>query len=149
MNPDTTPITGPHIGTWMIQSYTRENVATGDKTDQFGLRPSGYLMYGADGRMSSLFVRDGRRAPTEMIATGAERIDLYGGMIAYGGTYVIEGDLVRHTIDTSWNQAWTGTVLVRRFKVDGDKLTIRTLPSPNPVDGIESSSVLIWQRFCA
>ena len=29
--PANTPITGPHIGTWMIQSYTRENVATGEK----------------------------------------------------------------------------------------------------------------------
>ena len=149
MSPSPTPITGPHIGTWMIQSYTRENVATGEKTDQFGLRPSGYLMYGTDGRMSSLFVRDGRRAPAQMIATESERIDLYGGMIAYGGTYVIEGDLVRHHIDTSWNQAWTGAVLVRQFKVEGDKLSIRTLPSPNPVDGIESSSVLIWKRFRA
>ncbi len=145
--PANNPDTGRHIGTWMIQSYTRENVATGEKTDQFGLHPSGYLMYGADGRMSSLFVRDARRAPAQMIATEAERIDLYGGMIAYGGTYVIEGDLVRHHIDTSWNQAWTGTVLVRRFNIEGDTLTIRTLPSPNPVDGIESSSVLIWQRF--
>ncbi len=145
--PANNPDTGRHIGTWMIQSYTRENVATGEKTDQFGLHPSGYLMYGADGRMSSLFVRDARRAPAQMIATEAERIDLYSGMIAYGGTYVIEGDLVRHHIDTSWNQAWTGTVLVRRFNIEGDTLTIRTLPSPNPVDGIESSSVLIWQRF--
>lgn len=145
--PANNPDTGRHIGTWMIQSYTRENVATGEKTDQFGLHPSGYLMYGADGRMSSLFVRDARRAPAQMIATEAERIDLYSGMIAYGGTYVMEGDLVRHHIDTSWNQAWTGTVLVRRFNIEGDTLTIRTLPSPNPVDGIESSSVLIWQRF--
>ena len=149
MNPIPTRITGPHIGTWMIQSYTRENVATGEKTDQFGLHPGGYLMYGTDGRMSSLFVRDARRAPAQMIATEAERIDLYSGMIAYGGTYAIEGDLVRHSIDTSWNQAWTGTVLVRQFKIEGDKLSIRTLPSPNPVDGVVSSSVLIWQRFRA
>ena len=139
--------TGPHLGTWMIQSYTRENVATGEKTGQFGVHPSGYLMYGQDGRMSSLFVREGRRAPASMIATEAERVDLYGGMIAYGGTYAIDGDLVRHHIDTSWNQAWTGTVLVRRFKVESDTLSIRTLPSPNPVDGVESSSVLIWRRF--
>ena len=70
-------------------------------------------------------------------------------MIAYGGRYTIEGDLVRHTIDTSWNQAWTGTVLVRRFKVDGDTLSIRTLPSPNPVDGVMSSSVLVWRRYAS
>ena len=140
---------GPHIGTWMIRSYTRENLATGEKTDQFGLHPSGYLTYGEDGRMSALFVRDGRRAPASMIASDSERVELYGGMIAYGGAYSIEGDLVRHSIDTSWNQAWTGTVLVRRFKVEGDDLVIRTLPSPNPVDGVESSSVLVWRRYGA
>jgi Lipocalin-like domain len=141
-----TSFDGPHLGTWMLRSYTREDLQTGAKTDLFGPHPSGYLIYTPEGRMSALFVRDGRTAPSTMIPTEAERIDLYGGMIAYGGWYTIEGDIVRHHIDTSWNQIWSGTSNQRQFKIEGDVLTIRTAPSPNPVDGEMSSSILIWQR---
>ena len=141
-----TPNDGPHIGTWMLLSYTREDLNTGAKTELFGAHPTGYLTYTLEGRMSSLFVRDGRAAPASMIATDAERIELYGGMIAYGGWYTIEGDIVRHHIDTAWNQIWTGTTTERQFRIEGDVLTIRTLPSPNPVDGQMSSSVLVWKR---
>ena len=144
--PQPGPQVGPHLGTWMLLSYTREDLASGAKTDLFGAHPTGYLTYTPEGRMSSLFVRENRSSPATMIPTDAERIELYGGMIAYGGWYTIEGDIVRHHIDTSWNQIWTGTTTERQFRIEGDVLTIRTLPSPNPVDGRQSSSVLIWRR---
>ena len=141
------PLTqGAHIGTWLLLSYTREDLETGAKQDQFGARPTGYLTYTPEGRMSALFVRQDRAAPATMIPSAAERVELYNGMIAYGGRYVVEGDIVRHFIETSWNQAWTGTTLVRRFRIEDEVLTITTLPSPNPVDGRMSSSVLVWRR---
>ena len=89
------PHIGPHLGTWMLLSYNREDLQTGAKTDLFGPHPTGYLTYTAEGRMSSLFVRENRRAPATMIPTDAERIELYGGMLAYGGWYTIEGDIVQ------------------------------------------------------
>jgi hypothetical protein len=143
------PAPAAHIGTWLLLSYTREDLTTGAKEDQFGAHPSGYLSYTPEGRMSALFVRQDRQAPAGAMPSDAERIELYNGMVAYGGRYEVEGDTVRHYIDTSWNQAWTGTTLVRRFRVDGDVLTIITLPSNNPVDGKLSSSVLIWRRAVA
>jgi len=35
--------TGPQLGTWMLQSSTTKDMATGQKTDMFGAHPSGYL----------------------------------------------------------------------------------------------------------
>ncbi|MFM0209616.1 lipocalin-like domain-containing protein [Paraburkholderia sediminicola] len=136
--------TGPQLGTWKLQSFTDEDVATGQKTDLFGAHPSGYLSYGPDGRMYAILVKEGRKAPDTLVPTDAERVDLYSGFIAYAGTYSIEGDKVSHHIDASWNQSWTGTTQVRQFRIDGNVLYIKTLPAKNPVTGNESSAVLVW-----
>jgi lipocalin-like protein len=138
--------TGPQIGTWKLESYTIEDLATGQTTDFFGARPSGYMSYGPDCRMNAILIQEGRRAPASLVPTEAERIELYGGLIAYAGAYSIEGDKVSHHIDASWNQAWTGTTQVRQFTIDGKTLYIRTMPSKNALTGREASSVLTWTK---
>jgi hypothetical protein len=138
--------TGPHLGTWRLQSFTTEDLATGQKTDLFGAHPSGYLSYGPDGRMYAILVKEGRKAPTDLVPTDAERVDLYSGFGSYAGTYSIEGDRVSHHIDASWNQSWTGTTQVRQFRIDGKYLYIKTLPDKSPVTGKEGTSVLVWVK---
>lgn len=137
---------GPQLGTWKLQSFTTEDLATGKKTDMFGAHPSGYLSYGPDCRMYAILVTEGRKAPHDLVPTDAERIDLYGGFIAYAGTYSIEGDKVSHHVHASWNQTWTGTTQVRQFRIDGSTLSIRTLPAKDPMTGNETSAVLVWTR---
>ena len=136
--------TGPKLGTWKLQSFTTEDVATGRKTNMFGAHPSGYLNYGPDCRMCAILVKEGRKAPDALVPTDVERVDLYSGFIAYAGTYSIEGDKVSHHIDASWNQSWTGTTQVRQFRIDGNSLYIRTLPAKDPMTGNETSAVLVW-----
>lgn len=138
--------TGAHLGTWKLQSFTDEDLETGQKTDLFGAHPSGYLSYGADGRMYALLLKQGRKAPDSLIPTDAERVDLYSGLIAYAGTYSIEGDKVSHHIDASWNQSWTGTTQVRQLRIEGNSLYIKTLPAKNPLTGKVSSAVLVWNK---
>lgn len=138
--------TGPQLGTWRLQSYTTEDLSTGQKTALLGAHPSGYLSYGSDCRMYAILVKDGRKAPAAFVPTDAERIDLYSGLIAYAGAYSIEGEKISHHIDASWNQSWTGTTQVRRFRVDSRYLYITTLPTKNPLTGKESSSVLVWSK---
>jgi Lipocalin-like domain len=139
--------TGAHLGTWKLQSFTDEDLETGEKTNLFGVHPSGYLSYGPDGRMYAILLKEGRNAPGALVPTDAERVDLYSGLIAYAGTYSIEGDKVSHHIDASWNQSWTGTTQVRQFRIDGNSLYIRTLPAKNPMTGKESSAVLVWNKL--
>jgi hypothetical protein len=136
--------TGPQLGTWKLQSFTTEDLATGQKTDLFGARPSGYISYGPDCRMYAILTKDGRKAPAALVPTDAERIDLHSGLVAYAGTYSIDGDKVSHHIDASWNQAWTGTTQVRQFKIDGKALHIRTVPAKSALTGRETSSALVW-----
>jgi len=135
---------GPQLGTWKLQSFTTEDLATGQKTDLFGAQPSGYISYGADCRMYAILIKDGRKAPAMLVPTDAERVELYNGVIAYAGIYSIDGDKVSHHIDASWNQAWTGTTQVRQFRIDGKALDIKTLPAKNALTGKESVSTVVW-----
>jgi hypothetical protein len=136
--------TGPQIGTWKLQSFTTEDLASGQKTDRFGAQPSGYISYGPDCRMHAILIRDGRKTPATLVPTDAERVELYSGLVAYAGAYTIAGDKVSHHIDASWNQAWTGTTQVRQFRVDGKTLHIKTMPAKSSFTGQETSSVLVW-----
>ena len=122
------------------------NLATGQKTDLFGTRPTGSISYGPDCRMYAILIKEGRKAPASLVPTDTERLDLYSGLIAYAGTFTIDGDKVSHHIDASWNQAWMGTTQVRQFKIDGKTLHIKSLPAKNALDGRESSTVLIWNK---
>ena len=136
----------PLLGTWKLESFTMEYQDTGETIEPYGARPSGYLSYGADRRMYAIIVGDGRRPPTGMVPTDAEMIALFSGMGAYAGTYTIEGDEVHHLVDVSWIEAWTGATQVRRFRIEGDSLHIRSVAAPDPLDGRFSSSTIVWRK---
>ena len=67
----------------------------------------------------------GETTPVGRTASDAEANDLYRTMIAYSGAYSIEGNKVRHKIEYSWNQAWTGTNQQRFVDVKDNQLTIK------------------------
>ena len=53
-------------GTWRLVSFVSQFVATGEKVDNFGKAPRGFLSYGRDGRMSAILVKDERPKPTDL-----------------------------------------------------------------------------------
>lgn len=138
---------GVQVGTWALHSYSSQVVETGEKRYPLGEHPSGFLTYGADCRMTAVLVRGQRSVPAGAVATEAERAQLYDGLMAYAGAYSVEGDRIRHIVDVSWNQVWTGTTQLRQFALDGDTLTIKSAPAPNPFDARSTSvGVLVWTR---
>jgi hypothetical protein len=123
-----------------------EDMETGQKRNLLGAHPGGYLSYGPDCRMSAILVKESRAGPAELVPTDPESIELYRGLIAYAGSYSIDGNTITHHIEASWNQEWTGTTQVAQFNIDGRSLYIRTGPGRNPLTGRRSSSVFIWAR---
>ena len=134
------------VGTWKIQSLVREVIATGERQKEFGEKPSGYISYQPDGRMFVVLVGDNRAKPAGLAPTDEEKARLFGTLLAYSGTYVVDGDKVTHKIDVSWNQSWTGGDQVRFYKVDGNMLTITTAINKSPRDGREGRAVLIFTK---
>jgi Lipocalin-like domain len=136
----------PIIGTWKTQSFVREVVATGQRYNEFGDMPGGYISYLPDGRMHAMLVADNRPKPAGAVPTEEEKAKLFGTMIAYAGTYRIEGEKVVHDVEVSWNQLWTGSRQVRLFKVEGDTLTITTAVAKSPRDGREGRTIVVFKK---
>jgi hypothetical protein len=63
-------------------------------------------------------------------------------ILAYAGTYHIEGSTVFHHLETSVFTNLVGVTLKRGFQLSGDTLTIRTLPPY--IWGTQSK--LVWRR---
>jgi hypothetical protein len=134
------------LGTWKLRSWVREVAGTGERYNQAGERPDGYLSYSADGRMYAFIIWDNRIRPPGAVPTDEERVKLHQTMIAYAGTYTVQGDKVIHHLDASWDQILIGTDQVRFFKLDGNILTIRTGPNRSLVDGREGQAVLVFEK---
>jgi long-subunit fatty acid transport protein len=78
--------------------------------------------------------------------TAEQSASLFRTMVSYGGTYEFDGHTVKHHIDISWNQAWTGSTQIRDVQREGDKLIYVTRPAPSPTDGKISVVTLVWQK---
>jgi Lipocalin-like domain len=135
----------PVLGTWKLKSFVREVTATGEKYNQMGENPTGYLSYSADGRMYAILTMDNRIKPLDVIPTDEQRVKLHQSLQAYAGKFTVLPDKVIHHVDISWNEAWTGTDQVRFYKLDGNILTI-TNSNKSPVDGREGRTVLVWEK---
>jgi Lipocalin-like domain len=134
------------VGTWRIQSLVREVIATGERQNEFGEKPGGYISYQPDGRMFVMFVADNRIKPSSASPTDEEKVKLFGTLIAYSGTYVLDRDKVTHKIDVSWNQSWTDDEQVRFYKLEGKMLTITSAINKSPRDGREGRVIVMLRK---
>ena len=137
----------PLIGTWKMQSYQREVVATGARSNALDEHPTGYISYAPDGRMYAIFGPGNRAKPSGLTVTEKEAAELHRTIVSYAGTYTIESDKkVVHHVDISWNQTFTGTEQVRFYVLKDDILTITTPPFPGTAGGQESRYILVWKK---
>ncbi len=132
------------VGAWSLVSF---NVDEGKATaaPRFGLDPVGYLLYTADGHMAAVLSGTHRPAlssPSGTAASEAARTQSLANFLAYAGRYEVRGNHVFHHVEVSIFTNLMGTTLEREFTIDGDTLTIRTLPPE--IWG--NSNVLVWKR---
>jgi hypothetical protein len=111
-----------------------------------GPHPSGYLIYGADGRMMVIFLHSDREKPVGAVPMPAESEKLLKGLVSYTGTYTVQVDTIVHHVDVSWNESWTGTDQTRFYKFEGNSLSLATTKSLDSVEGKLSVCTLIWER---
>ena len=71
---------------------------------------------------------------------------LFYSVLSYAGTYSINGNVVTHHVDVSWNEPWTGSDQTRNVRLEGDWLHLSPPPSPDPLDGKLSVRRMVWER---
>jgi hypothetical protein len=134
------------VGTWKLTGFVRQELATGKQDKFFGEKPVGYNVYTKGGRFVVYLIGENRKQPAKGEATDAERAALYNSMYAYSGKYRVEGDTLVLDVDGSWNQAWTATQRKQIAKIDGNSLTIRSMPFKGTVTGVEIVVINTFER---
>lgn len=120
--------TGLH-GSWRLVSFHTELQDAKERTQPWGANPNGRLIFGADGRMMVLVTAMAREPGN----TDEKLVALFRTVMAYTGRYRVAGDKFIVNVDTSWNEAWNGSVQERFYKLDGDTLDVMTAWMPNPL----------------
>jgi hypothetical protein len=131
-------------GAWKLVSYDVEVQATGDKFPPMGKNPTGYVIFTPESRVWFVLTGDGRK-PAK---TADEKAALLDSLIAYTGTYRVEGDKWITSVEVAWNPAWVGTEQSRSFKVEGDRLRVLTpwRVMPNWADKGMTRSIVTFER---
>ena len=104
----------PLLGTWRVESFERWE--DGVLKQPVGNPPAGYAVFDETGHA---FVQLGRRTTSDFSPK-----DIAQSLMAYFGPYAINGDDLTVTVEASNMAAYIGSTQVRRFKRDGDNLTL-------------------------
>lgn len=87
-------INSPLVGLWKLTGNTTKIVATGAMERQAGEHPIGYQLFTKGGHMMFLQAAENRKPPAGTVATDAERAALFTSLVAYAGTYKLDGSRV-------------------------------------------------------
>src|SRR5258708_32871775 len=100
------------LRTWKLVSQEVEVRATGQTEPAMGEKPTGYAVFTPEGRVFFILTGEARK-PAK---TDQERADLLSTLVAYTGTYRVEGDKGTTKVEVAWNPEWVSTEQTRPSK---------------------------------
>jgi hypothetical protein len=137
---------GRLVGTWQLVSRVDRDASGKTVPDpSLGPDPIGYLIYDGSGHVAVQLMAGHRSSDPCQVTAPAEANNLahVGGYDAYFGRYEVDlaARTVTHILEGALSQPDVGRRLVRRFKLDGDTLTIEFEPAAKG-----RTRTLIWRR---
>jgi Lipocalin-like domain len=129
-------------GSWKLNSWTIQIIG-GEVTEPFGPNPKGRAVFTPDGYVAFVIAAANRKPA----ANDEESAALLKTLLVYTGKFTIDGDKFTTKVDMSGNELLTGQDQVRFFKLEGDKLAIRTAEQASSVyPGKRVVGTLAWER---
>jgi hypothetical protein len=131
------------LGAWALESF--DVIDPGKpRTPRFGPHPVGFLIYTPSGKMSATLsgITRPKFESTAAEPSAESRGQMLADFLSYAGTYDIRGDRVFHHVTVSVFTNLVGTTLERRFSLENDVLTIRTI-TPGMWG---NDTILVWRR---
>ena len=121
------------IGAWDMLG--EEDVDAQGRPIQEAVPRRGRVIYTSAGQVSVVSTPAIRQkvpsTGSRPVLTGAADADILAavaGCAAYSGRYDVDGDIVTHHVEVALNPNAIGTALIRRFELDGDRLTFFATP---------------------
>ncbi len=134
-------------GTWRLVTCSAK-LDSGERiANPYGPNPKGFLTYTRDGRMSAILSYGGRKplsTADRLLSSPEEQASAFATFFAYAGRYTIQSGRVTHHVEIASVENWVNTDLVRSLKLEGDRLTLTT--PPTPVGGKMQTTELVWER---
>ena len=97
----------------------------------------------ADGYVAFVIVAANRKPA----ANNEKSAALLKTLLAYTGKFTIDGDKFTTKVDISGNELLTGQDQVKFFRLEGDKLSIRTAEQASTIyPGKKVVGTLVWER---
>lgn len=142
------------LGTWKLISIKAIFPDGNIDNEAFGAKPIGYITYTKEGKMMVMFSKQERPLLSGQSAsplTNAihsvpveERAEAFSTFNSYAGSYTIDGEKVIHHVEIASIPNRIGKSLTRSFKLDRNRITLRTPPSKS--DNIPKIFELTWER---
>jgi hypothetical protein len=119
-------INSPLVGLWKLTGNTTKIVATGAMERQAGEHPSGYQLFTKGGHMMFFQAAENRKPPAGKVASDAERVALFNTLVAYAGTYKLDGS--KMLIHFEANSVPGIPDRAYAMEISGNKLTLTADP---------------------
>ncbi len=132
------------VGAWKLVSMLVK-FGGGDAVEPYGAHPKGRLVLTREGHWIIILTAAGR-SPAK---TSDEKATLLDSMLAYSGRYTVDGDRITMHIDVSSNEVFSGPLQdqVRYFRIEGDRLIIRTPEIMSAVrPGQKAVGTIVFER---
>ena len=151
------------VGVWELQDWKVTNLSSGDVSTYYGGREQGFIIYTADGWVSSSIIDTGRpmnstdrEARLDLVAALQEKgsaeltpeqydtLTPYAlsalGYLGYCGPYTADENNVYHEVRSAGRPSHVGLTLPRTYAFDGDTLTLSG-------DAYGFRDTLLWKRI--
>jgi len=129
------------VGTYKLVSQVVE--VDGKLYEPVGKAPHGYLVL-TPTHCIYFFTAENRKFGT----SAADKAALLDSLVAYAGTYRVEGDKFLQTIEVSFAERENGKTRVTTMELSGNRLTLKTGPIPFPRDPSKTMvSRLVWEKI--
>ena len=135
------------VGRWDILAW-EQRYDDGRVQQPMGEQLNGFMRYTAEGDMICMINRADRAAFAtggQWDASDAEKAGAYQSMLAYAGTWQLDGDQITHHVDISLFPNWKDGAQKRRLELqdDGTLAITARLEDGTPQ---ARTAVLLWRR---
>ncbi len=135
------------VGTWMLDSrIDRDAAGVVVPEPSLGSNPFGYLIYDRAGHVAAqIMARDRQKSPSPAAVATSDpnNTGASGGYDAYVGRYSVDPNkkVVTHELELALGPTDVGRKIMRRYRIEGDKLTIQFEPGKAGI-----TRTLVWHR---
>jgi len=137
-------VNSPIVGLWKLTSNVSKVVATGEMRPLSGEHPIGYQLFTKGGHLIYIQNYENRKRPASASATDAERAALFNSMVAYAGTYRLDGSKV--LIHMEANGIPNEPDRVYATEISGNKLTLTAERPFTNASGQQIISIRTFER---